>query len=147
MKQIVVLLLSLLMIGCIPRPALQWIEKIAEQVVEPTKSVKPEPSYTATTVPIPTATLTLLSPTRTSTCTLTPSSASASPTPTPVVYVVQVGDTLGKIAARYRVSVEAISAENGITDVNRLEVGKERILFHSYPAPYHTYESGTWNQQ
>jgi LysM repeat protein len=236
MKRLISLLVVSLVIGCVPRPALEGIERIVEQVAEPTGTAEPEPSHTATAVPIPTKTPTLLMPTRTPTSTPT----AGPPTPTPLVYVVQTGDTLGKIAARYHVSVEAIAAANGITDVNRIELGQalempagaltpapvtrvagpaaadtppaaaadtpvpaatdapgaaapeaeknwpgichpspeeagarvadlnrgdtvelvgylyvrsftftlnDRILFHLFPAPYNSYESGTWEQQ
>jgi len=42
--------------------------------------------------------------------------------------VVQAGDTLARIAARFQVPVEAIAAENGIVDVNQIEVGQVLTL-------------------
>lgn len=42
----------------------------------------------------------------------------------PATYTVQPGDTLGIIASRYGVTVEALAAANGIVDVNRIEVGQ-----------------------
>jgi LysM repeat protein len=236
MKRFILLLVGLLVIGCVPRPALEGIERIVEQVVEPTGAIEPSPSHTVTAVP--TSTETPPPPTPTRTPTLTPTAGS--PPPTPLVYIVQAGDTLGKIAARYHVSVDAIAAANGITDVNRIELGQalempagavtpapvtkavqpaatgtraaaaadtpvpaatdtpgtaeleaeknwegichpspeeagarvadlnrgdtvelvgylyvrtytftlnDRILFHLFPAPYNSYESGTWDQQ
>jgi LysM repeat protein len=49
-------------------------------------------------------------------------------TPAPVSYVVQSGDTLSSIAARYDVSVEDIMAANGLSDPHALSVGQELII-------------------
>ncbi len=46
-------------------------------------------------------------------------------------YIVQPGDTLGFIAQRYGVSVEAIAEANSIVDINVLEVGQALTI----PAP------------
>jgi LysM repeat protein len=46
-------------------------------------------------------------------------------------YTVQAGDTLGKIAADFRVSVEAIAEANDLEDVNVLEIGQVLAI----PAP------------
>jgi Tol biopolymer transport system component len=54
--------------------------------------------------------------------------ASPSGTPTPIVYVIEQGDTLGAIAFRYDVSVEAIQAANGIDDPATLQVGQELVI-------------------
>lgn len=43
---------------------------------------------------------------------------------TPTVYVVQSGDTLGKIALEFDISVEELMVANGLTDPNVLEVGQ-----------------------
>jgi murein DD-endopeptidase MepM/ murein hydrolase activator NlpD len=43
--------------------------------------------------------------------------------PTVAEYTVVSGDTLSDIAARYRVSVEALRAANGVADPRRLQVG------------------------
>jgi LysM repeat protein len=54
-----------------------------------------------------------------------PATQPVEPAPTgPVSYVVQAGDTLGRIAQRYNVSVEEIAAANNITNIHRLEVGQ-----------------------
>ncbi|MBI3362940.1 MAG: LysM peptidoglycan-binding domain-containing protein [Chloroflexi bacterium] len=47
---------------------------------------------------------------------------------TPTVYVVQPGDTLGKIAAEYDVSVENLMAANGLTNPDVLDVGQTLII-------------------
>jgi LysM repeat protein len=43
----------------------------------------------------------------------------------PLVYVVQPGDTLGKIAAEHGTTVAAIAEANGITDVNFISIGQQ----------------------
>jgi LysM repeat protein len=49
-------------------------------------------------------------------------------TPTPIVYVIQSGDTLLGIAAKFDVNAEAIQEANGITDPRRLQIGQELII-------------------
>jgi D-alanyl-D-alanine carboxypeptidase len=58
--------------------------------------------------------------------TLTPSPAIASATATPIdaLYVVQDGDTLGAIAARFGVSLDVLMQANAITDPASLQVGQ-----------------------
>ena len=46
----------------------------------------------------------------------------------PGAYTVAAGDTLGVIAARFGVSVEAIVTANGITDPNRIRVGQVLLI-------------------
>jgi D-alanyl-D-alanine carboxypeptidase len=57
---------------------------------------------------------------------LTPSPPIVSPTSTPIdaLYVVQAGDTLGAIAARFGVSLDVLMQANGITDPASLQVGQ-----------------------
>jgi LysM repeat protein len=50
------------------------------------------------------------------------------PTPTPVVYVVQSGDTLGGIAVRYGVDLQALMNRNDIDDPRRLRSGQQLII-------------------
>jgi LysM repeat protein len=55
----------------------------------------------------------------------------ATPPPTTggqTTYIVQRGDTLGIIATRFRTTVAAIAAANGITNVNRIFVGQRLII-------------------
>ncbi|PWH14203.1 MAG: hypothetical protein DDG58_12975 [Ardenticatenia bacterium] len=75
----------------------------------------------------------ITSPTATRTPTLTEASTEAqtpvpTPTPTPVIHVVQSGDTLLAIAARYGVSVRDLQAANGIEDPTRLQIGQQLII-------------------
>jgi LysM repeat protein len=64
-------------------------------------------------------------------------SATSTPeaTPKPVIYVVEEGDTLGAIALRFGVTVEAIQAANGVDDPTKLQVGQELIIPGSGSAP------------
>jgi LysM repeat protein len=48
--------------------------------------------------------------------------------PTPTVYVVKLGDTLGSIAQRFEVTLEALMAANDITNPNVLSVGQSLII-------------------
>lgn len=45
-----------------------------------------------------------------------------------VVYVVKAGDTLARIAAAYRTTVQAIAQANGIANVNRIYVGQRLTI-------------------
>jgi LysM repeat protein len=63
--------------------------------------------------------------------TLTPTTSipeTPTATPSPAVYVVEEGDTLGAIAIRFGVSVEALQTANGIDDPTKLRVGQELII-------------------
>jgi LysM repeat protein len=69
----------------------------------------------------------------TSTPTVTPVVPVVVPTavpeqPTTTVYVVQSGDTLNRIAARFNTSVAAIAQLNGITNVNLIQVGQRLVV-------------------
>ena len=81
----------------------------------------PSATETATIASTPTETL---PPTETAapTETLTPT-ASSTPTPTQIIYTVQSGDTLGGIALRFGVTVEAIQALNNL-DTTLITVGQ-----------------------
>lgn len=66
--------------------------------------------------------------------TTAPAAPAANPTQTPATapqgerYVVQPGDTLGQIAARYGVTVEAIVQANKLDDPDVLRIGQELII-------------------
>jgi LysM repeat protein len=51
-----------------------------------------------------------------------------SPTPTHIVHIVQSGETLGKIAKQYGVSVEALVAANNIADPSLIRVGQTLVI-------------------
>lgn len=44
------------------------------------------------------------------------------------IHVVVSGETLGAIASRYGLSIEALAAANNITDVNSLSIGQELVI-------------------
>jgi LysM repeat protein/RNA polymerase subunit RPABC4/transcription elongation factor Spt4 len=81
----------------------------------PTSSSTPTPTYTPTSLPSPIATLT-------ETVTPTPSV-----TATPFIHIVEAGDTLYDIAARYGTTVESIMEANGLTST-RLSVGQQLTI-------------------
>ncbi|MBI5841788.1 MAG: LysM peptidoglycan-binding domain-containing protein [Chloroflexi bacterium] len=86
----------------------------------PTPTRGPTParsSFAITLVPTPGPDQPLVTP--------TPDSGRQLPTPRQDVdqYVVQAGDTLGSIAQRYGISMDALMQMNGISDPNLLEVG------------------------
>jgi LysM repeat protein len=96
-------------------------------------------------VPTPTPTG-LVSPTVAPTDTFAPSAtASATPTTAPtatstpasgeITHVVQPGETLTSIAELYEVSIDAIAARNGITDLNSIQVGQTLIIPVSGASP------------
>jgi LysM repeat protein len=90
----------------------------------PTETPTPTRVPTRTPTPTLTATATATTP-PTPTATRTPT---IPPTPTPVFYVVQPGDTLVAIAAKYGVTVQAIMDANGITDPKIVRVGARLII-------------------
>jgi LysM repeat protein len=50
------------------------------------------------------------------------------PTPTPQIYVVQSGDTLGAIAVKFGVSIEAIANRNGLDRPEYIRSGQKLII-------------------
>jgi LysM repeat protein len=54
--------------------------------------------------------------------------AFAAPSQAESGYVVRPGDTLGTIAARYRVSATAIARANGISNPNRIYIGQRLVI-------------------
>ncbi len=43
-------------------------------------------------------------------------------------YIVQSGDTLGEIATRFNVTIDAIAQANGITDLDHIEEGQVLVI-------------------
>lgn len=58
----------------------------------------------------------------------TPSTPAAAPPPPEGVHVVQSGDTLSKIAARYGISLSALMAANPTVDPRRMRVGQHIVI-------------------
>ena len=86
---------------------------------------------TTTLAPIPTTTAFVAS---TTTTTAPVASTTAIPTTTeaadagPLSVLVEVGDSLSKIAKRYDTTTEILAAINGICDVNQIYVGQKILL-------------------
>ncbi len=96
--------------------------------VEPTQRTGPTPTLAPFSLQLP--------PTRMPGVPIsspTPDSPRVLPTPRvdPGQHVVQVGDTLGRIAQQYGVSLEALMQANGLSDPNLLTVGQTLTI----PAP------------
>jgi len=45
-----------------------------------------------------------------------------------VIYFVKPGDTLWKIAKRFRSTIDDIARVNGIEDIDKLEIGKQLFI-------------------
>ncbi|MBI1802193.1 MAG: LysM peptidoglycan-binding domain-containing protein [Chloroflexi bacterium] len=86
----------------------------------PAPTRTPTQTPTATRVP---PTVTPVPPTATATATASPTA-----TATPVIYIVQSGDVLGTIAAKYGVTVQAIMDANDIADPRLLRVGMRLVI-------------------
>ncbi len=72
-----------------------------------------------------------------------PSSAEAAPYRQSAVHIVQQGETLSSIAARYGVSVEAIRAANGIYNANQIGAGMHLTIPSSGSSSGSGYSAGT----
>jgi LysM repeat protein len=87
--------------------------------VTPTPTATPTVALTQAATPRPTATPAPYTPAPTATPTLTP---------TPIIYAIQRGDTLLKIATKFSISVRDLQETNGITDPRGLQVGQQLII-------------------
>lgn len=94
--------------------------------------ITPTPQASGVSTPTPVAEQRV--PTATPRPTSTPRPATPIPTPTPtitptpVIYVVQAGDSLLKIAIQFDVSTEAVQEANGIVDPRFLQIGQALII-------------------
>jgi len=103
--------------------------RIITPTPDPTSAAQPSSlvgTVTPTDPPRPTSTPRLATPVATATPTVTP---------TPVVYIVQPGDTLLKIALQFDRSNEAIQEANGIVDPRFLQIGQRIIIPPSQEIP------------
>lgn len=90
----------------------------------------------ATPTPIPTVALITVTPTPvnptpappTPTATRVVTSPTPSPTPTPLLHEVQEGDTLLGLAVEYGVTVEDLTAANGMNEADFLQIGQQVII-------------------
>jgi LysM repeat protein len=97
----------------------------ASAIPPPTFTPRPSPPATGSATPRPTA-----SPTPLASLTPEPTPV-ATPIPTPAperTYVVQQGDTLAEIAARFGSTVAAIQAANELDDPNEITIGQVLIV-------------------
>jgi LysM repeat protein len=99
----------------------------------PTPTITPMPTETpyatATSTGTPTWTPQPATPTSTATATATVTPAS------PLTYTVQLGDTLGEIATRFGVTVDALARANGISNQALIRPGQVLTIPISGPAP------------
>lgn len=111
MKKLILILGGLFILSCgrlaTPTPKMSHLPS----------SLTPTPSATATAPA--TATPRQATPRATATPT---------PTPTPVIYTVQSGDTLLKIAIQFDRSLETLQEANGIVDPRFLQIGQQIII-------------------
>jgi LysM repeat protein len=108
-------------------PAAEWetFAPVFQEMFDSLSFAEPQVSVTRTPTSVRTVTPSSRA-TETPTGRVTP--ATPATRPTPVVYVVEEGDTLGAIAIRFDVSVEALQSANGIDDPARLRVGQELVI-------------------
>ncbi len=97
------------------------IAACGQVITRPTPTPMPTPTIVAQlqATPRPTATPAPYTPEPTPTPTVTP---------TPVIYVVQRGDNLLRIAAQFDVTVKALQEANGILDPRLLRIGQTLII-------------------
>ena len=92
----------------------------ATSAPQPTATPTPSPTPSPTPTPEPTPSV---SPTPTASPT-----PPSTPAPSVRIYVVQPGDTLSAIAARFGVSVQAIINANGLANPNTLGIGQRLVI-------------------
>ena len=97
----------------------------------PTPSPTPLASFTASETAAPTPSPSEPAPTAVPTVSPTPAPTpppTATPAPTPHVYIVQSGDTLTTIAAKFNTTAQAIAAASGIKVTDTLNIGQRLII-------------------
>jgi LysM repeat protein len=129
-RQISIVIVLLLFNYLIFTSLIRFIIEESKPAPTPTRTPKPTftmgPAMAQVTAPPPTPTP--MQPTPTNTLVVPPTST---PRTGRVTHVVQPGETLESIAAKYDSPVEDIAHLNGITDPNNIKVGQELII----PAP------------
>ncbi len=114
-------------------PAIAVLLMSCGQAATPTPAISPPPTAT----PVAQAATPSPSPRATS----TPRQVTPIPTPTPtvtatpVIYVVQSGDTLLRIANEFEISTDALQAANGISDPRFLQIGQVLVIPPPEPGP------------
>jgi LysM repeat protein len=103
----------------------QFTQSSLAAAIPPSATVTAKPTASATARATASATATTASAQAAES---QPEAEGPSATPAPLVYVIEEGDTLGALAIKYDVSVEAIQAANGIDDPALLRVGQEVII-------------------
>jgi LysM repeat protein len=111
-------------------------QTIADAII-PTATTTRTPTRAPTATPTPiTPSPTPVPPTITPTPTpVPPTPTPPPPSPTPIVYIVQSGDTLSGIAAKYGVATQAIMDANGITDARTIRAGTRLSIPRPTTAP------------
>lgn len=97
----------------------------------PTPSPTPLASTVASETAVPTPSSSQLSPSAVPTASPTPvptPAPTATPAPTQHIYIVQSGDTLTTIAAKFGTTAQAIAAANGIKVSDTLNIGQRLII-------------------
>jgi len=126
------LIIGLLFLSALAACTRQWGDNATAVWQPPAADFAPSGGVT----PTPTVFATPVRPPGTPPPTPTPDRPRALPTlrAQDADYVVQWGDTLGVLAARFDVSVQAIMDANGLTNPNALEVGQKLIIPAPHPA-------------
>ena len=125
----VIIPVALLLLAACERPIPRDLTPVVTEVVPPVTT----PIVETTVVPGATEPYPGPGPTEP---TPEPAATPAAPQPEPTapptsgetVHVVQPGETLFRISQQYGVSVDAIAAANGITNVNQLNVGQQLTI-------------------
>lgn len=109
-------------------PSADWdtFAPIFQQIFDSVQFTAPKVAVVRTPVATEAATLPVTATATVTPTTSTPEAPTA--TPTPAIYIVQEGDTLGAIAIRFDLNIEALQAANGIDDPTKLRVGQELII-------------------